>query len=52
MEGSQLTTLIIAQLPNFVGLLVCVAFQWKQNQELLKLLKDCMDDTGGPKQAS
>lgn len=39
----ELTKLIIAQLPNFVGLLVCVAFMWKQNQELIKLLRECHD---------
>lgn len=37
----EMTRLIIAQLPNFIGLLVCVAFMWKQNQELIKLLREC-----------
>lgn len=39
----ETTKLVISQLPNFIGLLVCVAFMWRQNQELIKLLRECSE---------
>lgn len=48
---TDLFKLVVAQLPNFIGLLVCVGVLWKQNRDLLQLLRECLTSKGGEEMA-
>lgn len=49
MNDADLIRLVVVNIPNFIGFVVALVIQYKQNQMLIEFLRECNDHRNSTK---